>query len=62
VFIRGDDALGYAGKVKFLLSLLEGRAQQLSQAEITAWARVQELSDLLESCRVPSKSEPLHRA
>jgi hypothetical protein len=57
IFIRGDEALAYASKLKFLISTLEARVHQLSEAEVAAWARVQELADLLESCRV-TRPEP----
>jgi hypothetical protein len=53
VFIRGDEALGYAGKLRVLLVGAEKRASELTQDEIAAWMRVQQLADLLESCRAP---------
>ena len=51
VFIRGDEALGYAGKLRVLLAGAEKRATDLSQDEIAAWMRVEQLAALLESCR-----------
>ena len=54
VFIRGDEALGYAGKLRGLFAEAEKRAAELSEDEIAAWMRVEELAALLESCRVPA--------
>ena len=61
VFIRGDEALGYAGKLRLLLAAAEKRIAaelsqdeaELSHDEIAAWTRVGELAALLESCRAP---------
>ena len=53
VFIRGDDALGYAGTLRLLFAGAEKRAAELSEDDIAAWVRVEELAALLESCRAP---------
>lgn len=52
IFIRGDDALGYAGRLRILIATLEARAGDLSEEEARAWLRLLDLIDLLESCRV----------
>jgi hypothetical protein len=51
VFIRGDEALGYAHTLRTLLAGAETRATDLSESEIAAWTRVDQLATLLESCR-----------
>jgi hypothetical protein len=51
VFIPGDEALGYAGKLRVLLVGAEKRADELCGDEIAAWMRVEQLVALLESCR-----------
>lgn len=51
VFIRGDDALGFAGTLRTLLNEAEKRAFELSEQEVRALARISELAALLESCR-----------
>jgi len=56
VFIRGDEALGYAGKLRMLLAGAEKRADELSEDEIAAWTRVEQLAALLESCRAPGSA------
>ena len=53
VFIRGDKAMGYAGKLRVLLVGAEKRAAELSEDKIAAWMRVEQLAALLESCRSP---------
>ena len=62
VFIRGDEALGYAGTLRRLLAAAESRftelaqdTTELAQDEISAWMRVREFAALLESCRAPSR-------
>jgi hypothetical protein len=64
VFIRGDDAFGYAWALECLMSDLErrarelleqGRADELSDTEGLAWLRIRELAKLLRSCWVTSK-------
>jgi hypothetical protein len=57
IFIRGDQALGYARTLRDLLKGIEQRAAELSETEIAAWMRVQALADLLESCRALRVSE-----
>jgi hypothetical protein len=53
VFIRGDDALSYARRLRSLFAALEARASRgdVAHEEISAWARLQSLVELLESCR-----------
>jgi hypothetical protein len=53
VFIRGDDALSYARRLRSLFAALEARASSgdVAQEEISAWAKLQSLVELLESCR-----------
>jgi hypothetical protein len=46
IFIRGDDALSYASKLRRLFAEAEKRANELSQDELMAWARVEELAAL----------------
>jgi hypothetical protein len=48
VFIRGDDALGFARSLR----LLADRVKSIEPEELSAWSRVTELAALLESCRV----------
>ena len=55
VFIRGDEALGYSAKLRVLFAGAEKRAAELSEDDIAAWVRVEELAALLESCRAPAK-------
>jgi len=66
VFIRGDEALGYAGRLKFLLTIFEARARKLVEEgraddafveEAKSWGCMHELADLLASCRVKSRKE-----
>jgi hypothetical protein len=54
IFIRGDDALSYAAQLRAALALAEGRAASgmMPHAEAEAWAKLQAMTDLLESCRV----------
>jgi hypothetical protein len=52
IFIRGDEALGYAAKLRALYVKANERAAELSEDELAAWARVEQLTALLESCRV----------
>ena len=52
VFIRGDDALSYARNLSVLIAAVEQRGVDLAEGELSAWARVVELRDLLASCRV----------
>ena len=63
VFIRGDEALGYAGTLRRLLAAAESRftelaqdTTELAQDEISAWMRVKEFAALLESCRAPQRT------
>ena len=51
VFIRGDEALGYAGELRVLLAGVEKRAAKLPQDEGSARVRIEQLAALLESCR-----------
>ena len=53
VFIRGDDALSYARRLRSLFAALQARASSgdIAQEEISAWAKLQSLVELLESCR-----------
>jgi hypothetical protein len=52
IFIRGDQALGFAGTLRALIAEIESNADDLTQEGIVRWARVQELERILESCRV----------
>jgi hypothetical protein len=52
VFIRGDDALSYARNLSVLIAAAEQRGVDLAEGELSAWARVVELRDLLASSRV----------
>jgi hypothetical protein len=50
VFIRGDDALRYAGQLQFLVSMIDQAwVLRMSSSEMAAWADVQELVELLKS-------------
>ena len=53
VFIRGDDALVYARRLQFLFAAFEARAKagDVAEEEISAWSKLKDLADLLESCR-----------
>jgi hypothetical protein len=53
IFIRGDDALSYAGTLRRLFASAEERANAgtLREAELSDWMRVQALAELLASCR-----------
>lgn len=53
IFIRGDEALAYANRLRSLFVALEARAKagEISPEEIAAWAKLQGLADLLGSCR-----------
>lgn len=55
VFVRGDDALGYAAKLRLLLA-----GAKMRDDEFDAWARVADLAALLESCRAPSGGGVAH--
>jgi hypothetical protein len=55
VFIRGDDALSYARILRLLREAAEKRAADLSPDEIAAWMQVQQLTALLDSCRVSAQ-------
>jgi hypothetical protein len=55
VFIRGDDALSYARNLSVLIAAAEQRGVDLAEGELSAWARVVELRDLLASCRGGSR-------
>ena len=54
IFIRGDDALGYARALRALYQQAEQRAKsgQLDSTEAALWTRAETLAALLESCRV----------
>jgi hypothetical protein len=54
IFIRGDQSLGFAGALRRLLAGAEKRAGQseIPEDELSAWGKVQDLAELLESCRV----------
>jgi len=59
IFIRGDDALAYANRLRLLFAALEARAKagdDISEEEISAWAKLNELADLLASCRTHAQS------
>jgi len=56
VFIRGDTALSYARVIQELISDIEKRAPDLSPEDISRWARMRGLAQLLESCRVDKRT------
>ena len=53
VFIRGDDALGHAAVIRALLRHV--RAGTLQPDEWQYWGALEELAELLASCRVPKR-------
>jgi hypothetical protein len=61
VFIRGDDALSYARNLSVLIAAVEQRGVDLAEGELSAWARVVELRDLLASCRVTAAAAAMGR-
>jgi len=54
VFIRGDDALGYAAIIHSLMA--NGPPRNLSDEKLHDWTALLELAELLESCRHKGKS------
>jgi hypothetical protein len=59
VFIRGDEALAYARRLQSLFAAFEARAKaggDISEGEISAWAKLKDLADLLESCRTKTRT------
>jgi hypothetical protein len=56
IFIRGDDALAYARRLRGLLAKAEERAGagEMPDEEASAWSRLSSLAELLESCRAPT--------
>jgi hypothetical protein len=63
IFIRGDDALAYASRLRFLLAALEKRAEteEISADEISAWSTVSDLADLLQRCRAKGPEQRKNR-
>jgi hypothetical protein len=59
VFIRGDDALGFALALRSILKSAEDRIMQsgATEDELAQWSRIQDLAVVLESCRVDGKSQ-----
>ena len=56
IFIRGDEALCCAGRLRFLLAAFVARAEgDIADEEVAACARLDGLADLLASCRAPSR-------
>jgi hypothetical protein len=57
IFIRGDDALAYARRLRGLLAKAEERAGagEMPDEEASAWSRLSSLAELLESCRAPQR-------
>jgi hypothetical protein len=53
IFIRGDEALFYAFRLRSLLTA-RAEAGDISEEEMAACTRLNRLADLLESCHVPS--------
>lgn len=51
IFIRGDDALGYAQVLHSVVAAAEPRASTLPPDELRVLVRVRELAELLETCR-----------
>jgi hypothetical protein len=53
IFIRGDEALAYARHLRALFAAMEARAKSgaISDEEISAWGKLQDLAELLSSCR-----------
>jgi hypothetical protein len=60
IFIRGDNAFGYAMQLRTLLAHMEERSksEKIPNSELMAWASVQELANLLLSCRVGGPELP----
>jgi hypothetical protein len=58
IFIRGDDALSYASRLRSLFAALEARARadDISGEEVAALVKLDGLPDLLESCRAKQGS------
>lgn len=54
IFIRGDNALGYAANLRAVYALAEQRAKEGSMRgdEAMIWSHLKGLTDLLGSCRV----------
>jgi hypothetical protein len=59
IFIRGDDALMYAHRLRSLFAALEARAKSgaISLEEASACVGLSELADLLDSCRSSRRSK-----
>jgi hypothetical protein len=58
IFIRGDDALGYAGTIRAVLrETKEAQTRAMEQGSTSEWAHLYELAELLESCRVEPKKD-----
>ena len=53
IFIRGDEALVYGSKLRFLLDgfIRSAKAGHVPMVDVICWNKMQELIDLLESCR-----------
>jgi hypothetical protein len=53
VFIRGDEALGFARALRDVLKSAEDRIIQsgFTEDELAQWSRIQDLAAVLESCR-----------
>jgi hypothetical protein len=58
VFIRGDDALSYAARLRHLFAALEARARSddISGEEVAALVKLNDLAELLHSCRSHKKT------
>jgi hypothetical protein len=55
VFLRGKDALAYAGVIRRLIGLV---GKDLGPDAARDWHRLSELAELLESCRVGAVKKP----
>jgi len=54
IFIRGDNAIAYAGQLRAAYALAEKRAKSgdMRSDEASIWSSLKALSDLLGSCSV----------
>jgi hypothetical protein len=59
VFIRGDDALGFARSLRSVLKSAEDRIMKsvATEDELAQWSKIQDLAALLESCRADRASD-----
>jgi len=59
VFIRGDDALSFADTIEALYLAANERAERgIPHAEVLRWQRMEELMNILRSCKPPTMPPP----